>query len=51
MLKYTSETSGIEEDLPQWQKDVIDKDLKEIADNPQYLRPISELFDELDKED
>ncbi len=42
---------AIEGDLPQWQKDLIDKDLKEIADNPQCLRPIEELLEELDKED
>jgi hypothetical protein len=40
----------IESELPQWQKDIIDKNLKEIADNPQCLRPIEELFNELDSE-
>ncbi len=42
---------AIEGELPQWQKDIIDRDLKEIADNPQCLRPIEELFEELDRED
>ena len=42
---------AIESDLPQWQKDIIDKNLKEIADNPQCLRPIEELFKELDNDD
>ena len=38
-------------DLPRWQKDLIDARLKEIADDPSYLRPIEELFELLDKED
>ena len=42
---------AIEGELPQWQKDIIDLNLKEIADNPQCLRPIQELFDELDREE
>ena len=37
-------------DLPQWQKDIIDVRLKEIADNPECLRPIEELFEELDRD-
>ncbi len=41
----------VEGDLPQWQKDIIDKDLAEIAADPNCLRPIDELFAELDKED
>jgi len=41
---------SIEGELPQWQKDLIDKNLKEIEDNPDCLRPIEELFDELNKE-
>ena len=42
---------AIEGELPQWQKDIIDLNLKVIADNPQCLRPIQELFDELDREE
>jgi hypothetical protein len=42
---------AIESDLPQWQKDIIDKNLQEIAEHPERLRPIEELFSELDKED
>ena len=38
-------------DLPQWQKDIIDKNLKEIADHPERLHPIEKLFSELDRED
>ncbi len=41
----------IESDLPQWQKDIIDARLKEIADNPGCLRPIEELFEELNNEE
>jgi hypothetical protein len=34
--------------LPQWQKDIIDSRLKDINDNPNKIRPISELLNELD---
>ena len=44
------DVEAIEGDLPQWQKEIIDKSLKEIADNPSCLRPIEELFKELDNE-
>jgi hypothetical protein len=37
--------------LPEWQKQLIDQRLEAIAKNPERLRPIDELFDELDKED
>ena len=37
--------------LPEWQKQLIDQRLEAIAQNPDRLRPIDELFDELDKED
>jgi hypothetical protein len=36
-------------DLPQWEKDLIDKRLNLINDNPQRLRPINELFAELNR--
>jgi hypothetical protein len=42
---------SIEGDLPQWQKDLIDVRLKKIADNPECLRPIEELFEELDRDE
>jgi len=45
------DVESIEGDLPQWQKDIIDRNLQAIADNPERLRPIEELFRELDKED
>lgn len=40
-----------EDELPQWQKDIIDQRLKAIAENPLSLRPIEELYEELDAED
>jgi hypothetical protein len=42
---------AIQESLPQWQKDMLDKRLQAIADNPARLRPIEEIFEELDSED
>lgn len=41
----------VEGDLPQWQKDLIDSRLKQIKEDPSCLRPIEELFEELEKED
>jgi hypothetical protein len=41
------EKIGVE--LPQWQKDLIDTRLSALKDNPARIRPISELFEELDK--
>jgi len=52
--EITGKFPGIDQsetDLPQWQKDIIDRDLKAIADAPHRLRPIEELFEELDKDD
>ena len=41
----------MESGLPQWQKDIIDTRLKMIAENPDRLRPIEELCEELNNED
>lgn len=41
------ETVG--QDLPQWEKDLIDKRLNDIQSNPERLRPINELFEELNR--
>lgn len=41
---------SLESDLPDWQKQILDERLKDIEKNPTSLRPISELFDILDKE-
>jgi hypothetical protein len=46
----TEKYAGIEE-LPQWQKNIIDQRLNAIADNPASLKPFEDLFKELDKED
>ncbi|HMG66472.1 MAG TPA: hypothetical protein VK588_02265 [Chitinophagaceae bacterium] len=45
------DVEAIEGDLPQWQKDIIDKSLQAIADHPERLHPIEELFRELDNEE
>lgn len=37
-------------DLSQWQKQLVDYRLNTIAKNPERLRPVDELFEELDKE-
>ncbi len=41
------ETVG--QDLPQWEKDLIDNRLSLIQTNPERLRPVNELFDELNR--
>ena len=41
------ETVG--QDLPQWERDLIDKRLNGIQANPKRLRPINELFEELNR--
>jgi hypothetical protein len=41
------ETVG--QDLPQWEKDLIDNRLNLIQTNPERLRPVNELFDELNR--
>jgi hypothetical protein len=38
-----------EDDLPQWQKEIIDARLLDLK-NPQKLKPIEHLFDVLDEE-
>jgi hypothetical protein len=37
--------------IPDWQKQLIDQRFAAIAQNPDRLKPIDELFSELDKED
>lgn len=41
------ETVG--QDLPKWEKDLIDKRINTIQVNPERLKPIDELFDELNR--
>ena len=37
----------LEQELPQWEKDLIDSRLEGIAKNPERLKPIESLFEEL----
>ena len=37
----------IEQELPQWEKDLIDERLEVITKNPKRLRTIESLFEEL----
>ncbi len=38
---------NLEQDLPQWEKDLIDSRLEAIAKNPERLKPIEGLLKEL----
>lgn len=38
---------SLDEELPLWEKDFIDKRLDAIAKNPERLQPIETLFEEL----
>jgi hypothetical protein len=38
---------SLDKDLPQWEKDLIDNRLEAIAKNPERLKPIEGLFEEL----
>ncbi|TKC02333.1 addiction module protein [Pedobacter cryotolerans] len=35
--------------LPEWHKEILDSRLQAIEDNPERVKPISELMSELDK--
>lgn len=37
----------LEQELPQWEKDIIDTRLETITKNPERLKPIESLFEEL----
>ena len=52
MLENYLSDSGKDDlgDLPQWQKDMIDRRLKAIEDEPESIMDIAGLFYELDKE-
>ncbi len=41
------DVDDLDNDLSQWQKELIDSRLQMIADHPERLKPIKELFDEL----
>ncbi|MFN0049701.1 MAG: addiction module component CHP02574 family protein [Cytophagales bacterium] len=40
----------LENDIPEWQKKILDSRIKAISEESNSIRPISELFDELDAE-
>lgn len=40
---------SIDFSLPEWHKVIIDSRLQAIQDNPERIKPISELMKELDK--
>ncbi|MES2447343.1 MAG: hypothetical protein V4546_09190 [Bacteroidota bacterium] len=40
---------SIEFSLPEWDKEILDIRLQAIEDNPERVKPISELITELDK--
>lgn len=41
--------STANDDIPQWQKDILDKRLNDCKKNPDKFKPIEELFDALDR--
>jgi hypothetical protein len=44
------EINNLGNDLPEWQKDIIDKRLDAIEKNPQRLKPMENLFEILHKD-
>jgi hypothetical protein len=47
---YYPDIDRFNADIPEWQKQLIDKRMECIAQNPERVRPIEELFNELDSE-
>lgn len=45
--KNYPDIESLENNLPQWEKDLIDDRLEIIAKNPERLKPIEALLDEL----
>ena len=45
------DVEAIEGDLPQWQKDILDRRLQIIQNHPERLHPIEELFEELNRDE
>ena len=41
------DVENLDTDIPQWEKDMIDSRLEAIAQNPERLKPISGLIEEL----
>ena len=48
--KITEKYSDIE-DLPQWQKNIIDQRLENYQKHPERVMPIEQFFEQMDKED
>ena len=42
------DVDSLEKDIPEWQKQLLDKRLDAIAKNPNSIKPIGGLFSELD---
>jgi hypothetical protein len=47
--KIYPDIETLEQELPQWEKDLIDNRLKAISENPERLKPIETLFEELNR--
>lgn len=45
--KNYPDIENLDQELPQWQKDLIDQRLDDIAKNPERLKPIEGLLEEL----
>ena len=45
--KNYPDIESLEPELPQWEKDLINSRLEAIAQNPERLKPIESLFEEL----
>ncbi len=45
------DVDNLDNQLPEWQRKLIDTRLELIAEHPEKLNPIEELFSELDKEE
>lgn len=43
------EISTLDKEIPQWQKDILDNRLEAIANDPQRLKPIQDLFEIMHK--
>lgn len=41
---------NLDANIPQWQKQLLNKRLEAIAKNPNSIKPIDELFNELDSD-
>lgn len=50
MKKKYPDIDKINEDVPQWQKDILDRRLNDYKKNPVSFKPINEIFDALDRE-